>query len=90
MSVVGGSFGGGAAARASVVAPGEIDRLVLLAPSALIQTVIATGILLGVAAFGVCAENMPTTIHGCSRCWAAASKNMGCPTARRPRRVMVP
>ena len=36
VSVVGGSFGGGAAARASVEAePGEIDRLVLLAHSAI-------------------------------------------------------
>jgi esterase/lipase len=36
VSVVGGSFGGGAAAQASVVsAAGEIDRLVLLAPSAI-------------------------------------------------------
>jgi esterase/lipase len=36
VSIVGGSFGGGAAAQASVVsAPGEIDRLVLLAPSAI-------------------------------------------------------
>ena len=36
VSVVGGSFGGGAAAQASVVsAPGEIDRIVLLAPSAI-------------------------------------------------------
>lgn len=33
VSVVGGSFGGGAAAEASVEAPGEIDRLVLLAHS---------------------------------------------------------
>jgi pimeloyl-ACP methyl ester carboxylesterase len=35
VSVVGGSFGGGAAAEASVEAPGEIDRLVLLAHSAI-------------------------------------------------------
>ena len=36
VSVVGGSFGGGAAAQASVVsAPGEIDRIVLLAHSAI-------------------------------------------------------
>jgi dienelactone hydrolase len=35
-SIVGASFGGGAAAEASVEArPGEIDRLVLLAPSAI-------------------------------------------------------
>jgi pimeloyl-ACP methyl ester carboxylesterase len=33
VSVVGGSFGGGAAADAAAVAPGEIDRLVLLAHS---------------------------------------------------------
>jgi len=33
MSVVGGSMGGGAAADASLAAPGEIDRLVLLAAS---------------------------------------------------------
>lgn len=38
VSVVGGSFGGGAAARASVEAkPGEIDRLVLLAHSSIEQ-----------------------------------------------------
>ena len=36
VSIVGGSFGGGAAADASVVAaPGEIDRIVLLAHSAI-------------------------------------------------------
>jgi pimeloyl-ACP methyl ester carboxylesterase len=35
VSIVGGSFGGGAAAQASVEAPGEIDRLVLLAHSAI-------------------------------------------------------
>ncbi len=33
VSVVGGSFGGWAAARAAVAAPGQIDRLVLLAGS---------------------------------------------------------
>jgi|SRR3990172_73802 len=30
------------------------------------------------------------SIHRCSRCSAAGSKSTGCPTARRPRRVMVP
>jgi len=35
VAVIGGSAGGGAAAQASIDAPGEIDRLVLLAPMAI-------------------------------------------------------